>query len=338
MHPIFAVTTRGLESVCADEMGEIPGLQVERTAYRRVTASYDGPLAALLALRTVDDVFLHIAEWHPIVPQREALAWLTDQSRRVNLPLRFLAGERAIPQPVRFSVTANFVGKRNYTADEIKQAVAGGIRAHYPWEYAPNDEDSQVNLRVFIEHDLAVVGLRVGARPLHRRAYKQAHLGGSLKPPVAAAMLRMVQLTPGQRLLDPFCGAGTIPIEAALTGARALGGDNDPAALVAARANAGLAGVPAGLHAWDARALPLAAGSVERIAANLPWGRQVPVDARLEDLYRAACAEMQRVLAPGGRIALLTSLPGLATFERLALLSQAEVSVFGQNPQILVFG
>ena len=58
MTRVFALTTRGLEAVCADEMAALPGVTIKQIAYRRVTATCGAPLSSLLDLRTVDDVFL----------------------------------------------------------------------------------------------------------------------------------------------------------------------------------------------------------------------------------------------------------------------------------------
>ncbi len=83
---------------------------------------------------------------------------------------------------------------------------------------------AELNVRLFIEHAEALVGLRLGATPLHRRSYKQAQRPGSLKPPVAAALLELLAPQPGERLLDPCCGVGTILVEAARRGGLARGG------------------------------------------------------------------------------------------------------------------
>src|SRR5690606_6071122 len=152
----------------------------------------------------------------------------------------------------------------------------------------------------------ALVGMRLAAAPLYKRAYKQEHVPGSLKPSVAAALLFLADITPGQHVLDPCCGAGTILIEAAAIGAKARGGDQEDTAIAAARANAEAAGVTIEVQTWDARTLPLEDASVDAVVTNLPWGRQVEVDAGLADFYRAVCAEMERVLVEGGRIVLLT--------------------------------
>lgn len=338
MMELMAVTTRGLENVSADEMGRIAGLNLSQVAYRRVHAAFSGEPADLLDLRTVDDIFLHLAAWEDLIPQRAGLAQLTELAGTLAFTEALGAVARVRPlgaEPV-FSVTANFVGKRKYNADEIKEAVAAGVGDRTSWRYAAENE-SDLNLRVFIEHDRADVGLRLAAASLGRRAYRQANLPGSLKPPVAAAMLRMAGVLPGDSLLDPFCGAGTILIEAALAGADARGGDNDPLALTAARENAARAGVSLTLEEWDSRHLPLEGRSVARVVTNLPWGRQVEVDEGTAALYRQACAEIDRVLTSNGEIVILTDQPDLLAFPRHPVVTRTEISLFGQTPVISQF-
>ena len=146
----------------------------------------------------------------------------------------------------------------------------------------------------------------------------------------------MVDIAPGLRLLDPCCGAGTILVEAALGGAAAMGGDSDPAAVAAAQANAAAAGVSAAIRQWDAQALPIADASIDRLVSNLPWGCQVAVDTALATFYRRTCSEMRRVLAPGGRIALLTSTPHLLDLRDVRCEKEMQISLFGQTPTIII--
>jgi tRNA (guanine6-N2)-methyltransferase len=336
---VFALTTRGLEAVCADEMAALPGVTIDQVAYRRVAATCDAPLAPLLGLRTVDDVFLDVATWSGVVRQRSALARLSDLSAQMDLSkvATRCAEVRPVPRSPLFSVTANFVGKRNYSAAEIKRACTASITAAQGWTYTSDDAEAGLNVRVFLEHATAFVGVRLGERPLHRRPYKQAHVPGSLKPPVAAAMLALAEVEPGMRVLDPCCGAGTIPIEAALSRALAQGGDDDIAAITAAQANAVAAGVTIDVRKWDARTLPIGDGSIDRVVSNLPWGREVQVDAKLDVFYRRACSEMHRVLAPGGQIVVLTNLPHLVDFPDLQRDTRLEISLFGQTPTVLGF-
>jgi tRNA (guanine6-N2)-methyltransferase len=338
MTQLFAVTSRGLEDICADEMRKVAGLQVDAVEYRRVSASLDmgGDMAELLKLKTVDDVFLYLDTWEEIVPQRSALTKLTERSREVRMgaSLKMLTDIRPLSKRPLFSVTANFVGKRNYSSDEIKAAVAEGISDALHWQYTSEDL-SDLNIRVFLEHETATLGVRLSDVPMHARVYKQVHISGSLKPTVAAAMLAVGNVRPEAEVCDPFCGAGTILIEARLSGARSFGGDIHLEAIHAAQVNSLTAGVGIELAAWDAQRLPLDCGSVEQIVTNLPWGRQVVADENMAAFYHRVCHEFERVLKKDGQILLLTSLPELVEFEGLEQKTAIEISLFGQMPNIL---
>jgi 23S rRNA G2445 N2-methylase RlmL len=335
---IFALTSRGLEWVGAEEMAKLPGIRVTDISYRKISAVYSNSLPALLALKTVDDIFVEVTTWKNIVPQREALDHLQQLSAQLDLAPAVALISKLRPEVGRpaFSITASFIGKRNYGWKEIKNAVAAGIHASYTWEYT-DESDSDLNIRVFIDHDRAIVGIRLSEKPMHRRAYKRMHLDGSLKPSVAAALVFLSNLTPGSVLLDPFCGTGTILVEGALMGAKVLGGDIDPVAIAAATVNSHLAGVKTGRNRWDARDLPFATGSVDRVVTNLPWGRQVKIGENLAGFYQKVCAEIARVLAPDGRVVLITNSPHWVTFPDLLVEPQFEISLFGQKPTIMSF-
>lgn len=363
MIQIFALTTRGLEAISAAEMSLLPGMEIQQIAYRRVAAAYQGDLTPLLNLRTLDDLFLSLATWQGIVPQRSALSRLQGLSAQLEAPkitaaLETIQQLRPLPQNPTLSLTANFVGKRNYATPEIKAALSAGLDENplrlgpRSWQILEDDFRTDLNLRLFIEHETAFVGLRLGARPLYQRPYKQTHLAGSLKPPVAAAMLQIAEMSPGQRLLDPCCGAGTLLVEAALDLAAKtihsapshpgipsiiLGGDLEERALRAAQANARAASIPVALSQWDARYLPLESGTIDRIVTNLPWGRQVHLDESLAAFYQDISQEIARLLAPQGRAVLLTSFPELLQPMGLHQVASLEISLFGQTPTILVY-
>jgi tRNA (guanine6-N2)-methyltransferase len=144
---------------------------------------------------------------------------------------------------------------------------------------------------------------------MRQRDYKQAQFPGSLRPSVAAAMAMLSQPAADDVVLDPLCGAGTILIERAHLARHRmlLGGDNDPAALEAARENVGPRYKPIELREWDATALPLGDGEATRIITNLPWGRKSGSHADNRRLYPKLIREFRRVLAPGGLMVLMTS-------------------------------
>lgn len=345
--PFFALTFRGLERLAADESAALPGVMVNEVAYRRVLGRA-GSLSPLLSLRTVDDVFLHAATWDGLVRQRVALGTLGDAARGLRLhALRSACREvRDVPDRPRFSVTASFVGERNYSTDEIKAVIAAAVRATHRWDYADDDAEADLNVRVFIDGERAHVGVRLAARPLHQREYRVATTPAALKAPVAAAMLRVAGITLSKAgvgaVVDVCGGSGVIALEAALLGVRAVSGDSSGEVLTAASRN--VAALPAACRSlaslahWDGERLPLLSGSVSRIVSDLPWGKQVQVNDSLTALYHRLCAEIERVLSADGCVVLLTSTPALVTFHTLRLKRQVPISLFGQQPTILCYG
>ena len=198
-------------------------------------------------------------------------------------------------------------------------------------------QPTDVSLRVHLQPELTTVGVRVGVAPLHRRPYRQASRSASLRPPLARALVLLAGMEPACTLLDPFCGAGTIPIEAALAapGVACEGGDVDPAVLALARDNASRAGVPVQFQTTDARALPHRSSSIDRVATNPPWGQSVPASGPLVGAWR----DIRRVLREDGRVALLA--PGDLVREAgetlsLPLALRNPVSVLGQHVEIAV--
>ncbi|MCG8351630.1 MAG: methyltransferase domain-containing protein [Chloroflexales bacterium] len=341
----FILTTRGLEDLAYDELQQqISTVRVRELAYRRVALAADASSApALLGLRCTDDAFIEVADWSQVGKFASTLERLASLAATVDLaPALALCAElRPIAQPIRFAVSASFVGRRNYTTPQIKQALASGVRQHYGWFYTDEEAPDALSLRLFIEHERALLGVRLGSHPLHRRPYKTQSVPGSLRAPVAAAMLRLAGVTAGTAMLDPLCGAGTIVIEAALLGAHSQGGDNDATALAAARANLAASGARATLQQWDARALPLETASVDCVATNVPFGRQVLTAAELNALYTDCIAEIGRVLRTGGPAVLLSNQvdrlgAAIAHQSTLTIVAQREISLYGQTPQIWV--
>src|SRR5262249_34868242 len=138
----------------------------------------------------------------------------------------------------------------------------------------------------------AVCGLRLSDKTMRHRTYKEAHRPASLRPVVAAAMVRLAAPRHDQLLVDPMCGAGTILAERALMdrSARVLGGDIELDAVRAAYDN--LRGLGnAWLAVWDARRLPLGNESVPCLVCNLPFGIQIGEPGSIANLYDESLRE-----------------------------------------------
>jgi tRNA (guanine6-N2)-methyltransferase len=295
----LARTVRGLEELVAEEIRERGLGTVERIGHREVLVTGAEPTRSM-SLRTADDVLLVVATVDGVGHTRADVSRLARALSDIDLSL-----ERRC---TGVDVSASFVGRRNYTRFDIEDTVGAALARmlglpYYSRRLGARPPAGTCSFRVTLEDAHATIGLRVADRPLHRRAYKAASLAGTLHPPVAAAMARLARIRPGEVVLDPSCGAGTLLIEAYRPDARLLGVDIDGAALAAAAANA--SGLPIRWLRADAGRLPLAAGSVDRLVVNPPWGRQARARGRLAETPARLWSEAWRVLRPAGRFVAL---------------------------------
>jgi SAM-dependent methyltransferase len=176
------------------------------------------------------------------------------------------------------------------------------VESAWGWRNAPGDW--QLNVR--LEHGALVC--EVGALYQTARFGRLARLPASTTPVVSAVLARLLKPEAGHLVLDPFCGAATnlVTVASLQPDVRLVGADVQEAALEAARENlTGLATEWRLLRA-DARDLPMDDASVDRVVANLPFGKRVGSHGVNVDLYPRFLRELTRVLATKGRAVLLT--------------------------------
>ena len=149
---------------------------------------------------------------------------------------------------------------------------------------------------------------------MRHRYKKKVELPASLRPSMAAAMVQLTNPQPGDVFLDPLCGSGTILLERMHAGPynKILGGDFEETRVEATRQNLpkrrkGRKKHTLSVRQWDARNLPLEDGSIDKVATNLPFGKQIGSRKDLEALYGAVFSELARVVVPDGRIVMLSS-------------------------------
>lgn len=315
--PCFALVQPGLEPVVADEIVRDLGGEVKKSSRGVVVFRVPQIDERLLSLRTSEDVFL--------------LAWGTDQltyrAEDLDKIRRWTARDadwayllrlhHAIRPKPKGKPTVRFVaqmeGHHAYQRRDAAKAFGQGLAGQFPESWKLAEENAAVEFWLTIDNATAVAGLRLSDRTMRHRTYKLEHRPASLRPTVAAAMVRLAEIKPRHVVLDPMCGAGTILAEhlAAIGKIRcdkppALGGDLDQGAVRAAAINLGKLGA-VHLLRWDAARLPLPAGSVDRIVSNPPFGKQLGSPESVAPLYRAALREYDRLLKPGGRAVLLAS-------------------------------
>src|SRR5262249_36553032 len=256
---------------------------------------------------------------------------------------RFQPGARA-GRRLRFRVIARLAGDHGFRRIDLKRAIERGIEERPDHTWRLDEDAAEVEFwPTMIEREL-ILTIRLSDERMRHREYKIAHREGSLRPAVAAALAWLSAPDDDDIVFDPFCGVGTILIERAHLGRyrKLIGSDHDPAALRAARENAGPRYKPLQLEAWDAGSIPLPDNSVTKIVTNLPWGIRHGSHGVNRRLYPDWIAELNRVLAPGGKMALLTAewrlMQDLTKASALAVESAMRGNVLGANATVYVCG
>lgn len=209
----------GLESVMKKEITDL-GYPVVKVEDGRVTFSGDaGAISrANVFLRTTERVLLKAGSF-----RAETFDELFEGTKAIPW-------ERYFPKDAKFWVAkASSIRSRLFSPSDIqsimKKAMVERMKGAYGLTWFPEDGAS-FPLRVFLNKDEVTVGIDTTGESLHKRGYRTLTSKAPITETLAAALL---MLTPWKRdriLVDPFCGSGTFPIEAALMAANIAPGMN----------------------------------------------------------------------------------------------------------------
>jgi len=231
-------------------------------------------------------------------------------------------------------------------ADAVGQAVVDGYLDAAGRRLEVDLDDPDVALHAAVRHDRFRLAVDTTGPSLHDRGWRVCEHDAPVRPTVAASLVRLAGFEAGESLLDPTCGSGTVPVEAALAargaphspgrgyaldrlgflpaapdggagdqradgaaGTAVAGRDVDPSWVECARENAAAAGVDAlsSFETADATATPPAA---DRVVCNPPYG--VRLD-QPESLYRELFRSFDR--GSWSRLVLLTAREDLVPWE-----------------------
>jgi tRNA (guanine6-N2)-methyltransferase len=372
--PCYALVLPGLEEIASEEIADELGGEIKRTGRGLVVFRVEEIDESLLRLRTTEDVFVFAWGTDKLSYKADALEnirrW-TAKEADWNQLLRIHHAIRPKPKgKPTYRLVTQMTGEHGFRRLDARDAFARGLAGKLPTSWRHVEEGAAIEIWLTIHGSTAVCGVRLSDRTMRHRTYKMEHLPASLRPTLAAAMVRLAEPRPGQVVLDPMCGAGTILAEVLWNAERrrwsterelsgvgheseqfrtprsafhaptVWGGDIDPRALRAAAINLRRLG-PVLLARWDATRLPLLDQSVDRIISNPPFGKQLSRPEEVGLLYRRALPQYDRVLRPGGRAVLLVSDAG-ALKEAAALVGwkrerQLRIHVLGQAALLSVW-
>jgi putative N6-adenine-specific DNA methylase len=218
-HHFFATTFKGLEEVLA---GEVAALGGEGVSIGTGSVSFSGDMAlcyrANLWLRSANRVVMLLAEFPAPTP-----AALYEGARGVPWPELF-PPERTFA--VDATVRESGITHSHFAAQKTKDAIADGFRDALGRRPDVDTLSPDVRVVVRIVRDSCSIALDTSGESLNRRGYRAHPTEASLKETLAAGLLLLAGWQGEEPLIDPACGAGTIPIEAAL-----IAGDIAPGSL-----------------------------------------------------------------------------------------------------------
>ena len=202
----------GLEAVLKREIRDL-GLEVTSVDDGRVTFAGDESSAAVanIGLRTAERILLKVAEF-PATTYDE----LFEATRAV-------AWEDYLPRDAKFwAAKASSVKSALFSPSDIqrimKKAMAARMGKAYGLEWLP-ETGAAYPLRVSLKKDIVTVGLDTTGTSLHKRGYRVSPVIAPISETLAASLILLTPWRRGRILVDPFCGSGTFPIEAAMISA-----------------------------------------------------------------------------------------------------------------------
>jgi putative N6-adenine-specific DNA methylase len=315
---LVATSAFGLESIVAYELKAL-GYSDLKVENGKVTfkGDYSDIAACNIRLRCANRIFLELASFSA-----------TDFEELFQ-GVKSVKWEEMLPLDAFLLVTARSVKSKLFSKRDIqsisKKAIIESLKRKYNRKEFPESGDTY-HIEVAILKDKVTLLLNASGDGLHKRGYRTETGSAPLRETLAAALISISRWKSDRILADPFCGSGTIPIEAALVGINRAPGinrsfagelwpfipqkiwenerekakaeeikadfkifasDSDYHVFARARANAQAAGVE---HLIDFQKRPLSEFSSKHkygcLIGNPPYGQRIGADSDLFQLYK----------------------------------------------------
>ncbi|WP_042145591.1 class I SAM-dependent RNA methyltransferase [Paucisalibacillus sp. EB02] len=215
---LIATAAMGLEAVVAEEVRNL-GYEVQVDNGKVI---FEAPISAIprcnLWLRTADRIRLVVGEFKAktfdeLFEGTKALPW-----------------EHYVSEDGQFPVSGKSVKSTLYSVPDcqkiVKKAIAERLKRKYGMISKMPETGAQYKVEVSLLKDVALLTIDTSGVGLHKRGYRVGQGEAPLKETMAAALVLLTNWKPEYTLVDPFCGSGTIPIEAALIGQNIAPGFN----------------------------------------------------------------------------------------------------------------
>lgn len=208
MYQLLATTPMGLESIVAKEIQEL-GYD---TKVENGRVLFEGDETAIvkanLWLRTADRVKIVIGRFHAttfdqLFEKTKALPW-----------------ENVIGAQGEFPVQGKSVKSKLFSVSDcqaiVKKAIVERLKHAYKIKGWIDETGSKYQVEVSLLKDEAILTIDTSGAGLHKRGYRLAQGDAPMKETLAAALVKLTNWTGETPFIDPFCGSGTLAIEACL--------------------------------------------------------------------------------------------------------------------------
>lgn len=205
---MYAPCLFGVEGILADELRRMGAEQVQaqngRVCFR---GSLQILAAANLRLRTAERVLIEVGSFHAttfteLFDGVKALPW-----------------QQYLEKNDAFPVTGYSISSQLHSLPDcqsiMKKAVVEALRKAYGGSWFEESGPTK-KIRFSIQKNLVTVGIDTSGAGLHKRGYREQSAAAPIKETLAAALCYLTGIYPDTQLYDPFCGSGTLLIEAAM--------------------------------------------------------------------------------------------------------------------------
>ncbi len=208
-----------------------------------------------------------------------------------------------------FRVSTRRYGNHSFGSHEVQAVIGGVLQEKYHQTVSLKAYDLHVRLDII--GDFAFLGIQHTPEKYHKRFRMDYLHRAGIKPSVAYALQRFAAIKPGETVLDPFCGAGTIPMEVATHFGKQvniIGGDLYEDVLEGARNNAALNQLENYIEyrVLNVFTLPdFIHGKVDKLISNPPYGVKSATKSNMRNLIRAFVVHAARILRDEGKLVIL---------------------------------
>lgn len=215
---LVATAAMGLEAIVAEE--------VKALGYETTTENgkvyFEGDERAIARA----NVWLRVADRVKIVAAQFPVRTFDELFERTKA----IQWEKFLPVDAAFPVQGKSVKSTLFSVPDcqaiVKKAIVERLKLAYKRIGFLDESGATYKIEISILKDVATITLDTSGAGLHKRGYRHGQGEAPLKETLAAALVKVSKWSPNRPFVDPFCGSGTIPIEAAMIGQNIAPGFN----------------------------------------------------------------------------------------------------------------